>query len=270
MVETRSGRGVMLLIHGLWLRPGVWDLWLEELDEAGYDVAVLSWSNGNGSGPPAIAASFGQLLRIAKERIGALEPRPIVIGHGVGGVVAERLLNDGDAAAAISLAPVPGGRAAIPTVARLLHGNSRLGLLSLRNSAVMPTFTQFRRTIATVGSNSDAQRFYEKYVAADKPRDVLLHASRRRATVRNGQPHRGPLLLATGGKDQLIAEASIALLHRKYRRHRPDAITDYEVFPELDHTLAMGTQARVVLFYCLDWLTAHNMLAISSGDCHAA
>jgi alpha-beta hydrolase superfamily lysophospholipase len=252
----------MLLIHGLWLRPGIWELWLEDLDEAGYDAAILSW-NGRDRAPddgfPAAVTGFEELLRTAREHIKALQPRPIVIGHGVGGAVAERLLNDGDAAAAISLAPVPGGRPAIPTAIRLLCGNSRLALLSLRGKAVAPTFSQFRRTIATVGSNSAAQCFYEKYVAASKPRDVLLHSLRRRAPARNEQPHRGPLLLAVGGKDQLIQEASIALLHRKYRRRQPDVITDYEVFPGLDHTLGMGTQGQVVLFYCLDWLTAHNM-----------
>jgi hypothetical protein len=27
----------------------------------------------------------------------------------------------------------------------------------------------------------------------------------------------------------------------------------------LDHTLGLGTQGEVVLFYCLDWLTGQNM-----------
>ena len=52
---------------------------------------------------------------------------------------------------------------------------------------------------------------------------------------------------------------SIALLHRNYRRRQPYAITDYKVFPGIDHTLGLGTQDVVVLFYCLDWLTAQDM-----------
>lgn len=261
MVETPGDRGVMLLIHGLWFRPSVWTPWLRELDEAGYDAVVLSWSDEDqpSGNTPAVGSDFNALLRAARGHIDALRPLPIVIGHGVGGAVAERLLNDGDAAAAISLAPVPGGYPAMPAAARLLSRRTRLALLTVHGRAVVPTFPQFRRTIANVSSNADAQHFYERHVTAATPRNVLLHPLRDRASARSGRPGRGPLLLAAGGKDELIPEMSTALLHRNYRRRQPDAITDYKVFPGLDHTLGLGTQGVVVLFYCLDWLTAQNM-----------
>jgi non-heme chloroperoxidase len=261
-VGTGNGRGVMLLIHGLWLHPDVWTPWLDELDEAGYDAVVLSWSGGDrqtDDGPPAVEPGFDALLSAARRHVETFRSRPIVIGHGVGGVVAERLLSDGHAAAAISMAPVPGGYPAVPTAAHLLRRSTRLALLSLRGSAVAPTFPQFRRTIAGARSNADARDFYERYVVAAKPRAVLLHAMRHRTPARSRQPQRGPLLLVIGGKDELIREMSIALLHRDHRRRQPDAITDYKVFPGMDHTLGLGTQGVAVLFYCLDWLTAQDM-----------
>jgi alpha-beta hydrolase superfamily lysophospholipase len=262
MVDTRGGRGVMLLIPGLWFRPSVWTPWLQELDEAGYDAAVLSWTDENqpsGSRPPAADPDFNALLHAARIQIDAFGSLPIVIGHGVGGAVAERLLIDGDAAAAISLAPVPGGYPAIPTAARLLRRRTRLALLSMRGSAVMPTFPQFRRSIANVSGSADAQHFYERHVTAATPRNVLLRALRDRARARSRRPRRGPLLLAVGGKDELIREMSTASLHKSYRRRQPDAVTDYKVFPDLDHTLGLGAPGDVVLFYCLDWLTGQNM-----------
>jgi alpha-beta hydrolase superfamily lysophospholipase len=213
-VEPRGDRGVMLLIHGRWLPPSVWTPWLAELDEAGYDAVVLSWSDGDlpsGNGrPPVVKPGFNALLQAARRHVEAFPSRPIVIGHGVGGAVAERLLNDGDAAAAISLAPVPGGYPAIPAAVRLVRREAPL-------------------------------------------------AMRHRAPARSRQPRRGPLLLVAGGKDELIREMSIALLHRDYRRHQRDAVTDYKVFPDMDHTLGLGTSDVDVLFYCLDWLTAQNM-----------
>jgi non-heme chloroperoxidase len=255
----------MLLIHGLWFRSNVWTPWLAELDEAGYDTAVLSWSgedrpsaNGN-SRAPVVEPGFSALLQASRRHVGTFPSRPIVIGHGVGGAVAERLLNDGDAAAAISLAPVPGGYPAVAAAARLFRRETSLALLGLHGGAVAPTLPQFRRAIASVSSDADAQAFYEKYVAVSKPRDVLLHAARHRAPARSRQPHRGPLLLLAGGKDELIREMSIALLHRDYRRRQPGVITDYKVFPDMDHTLGLGTSCVDVLFYCLDWLTSQNM-----------
>lgn len=261
-MDTRSDRGVILLIHGLWFHSSVWTPWLEELDEAGYDAIVLSWSGEDrpsDTRPPAAELDFAALLRTARKHTETLQPRPIVIGHGVGGVVAERLLDEGDAAAAISLAPVPGGYASVPAAAHLLSRWTSLALLGLRGSAVAPTYPQFQRTIVNASSDADTQDFYQKYITAGKPRDILLHAVRHRVPEGSRRPHRGPLLLAVGGKDELIGETGIALLHRTYRKRQPDAITDYKVFVGMDHILGLGTQDMGVLFYCLDWLTAHNM-----------
>jgi non-heme chloroperoxidase len=261
-VEPRSDRGVILLIHGLWFHPRVWSSWLRELDEAGYDAEVLSWTDGHppsDDAPPVAKPGFDSLLRAARRHVEAFRSRPIVIGHGVGGAVAERLLNDGDAAAAISLAPVPGGYAAVPTAAHLLCHRTGLALLGLYRSAVAPTFRQFRRTVASVSGDADALRLYESYIVACGPRTVLLPAVRQRTPARSRRPQRGPLLLMAGGKDELIMEMSIALLHRDYRRRQPDAITDYKVFPAMDHTMGLGTHGVAVLFYCLDWLTTQNM-----------
>jgi non-heme chloroperoxidase len=262
MVETHGDRGAMLLIHGLWFRPSVWTPWLQELNEAGYDSGVLSWSDADrpsDNGSPAAGPDFSVLLRAARRRAHTFRSPPIVIGHGVGGAVAERLLVEADAGAAISLAPAPGGYPAIPTAAHLLGRRTRFALLSMRGGPVAPTFPQFRQAIATVSTIAEAERLYEQHVAATAPRNVLLQAVRHRAVARTGPPRRGPLLLAAGGKDELIREMSTALLHRNYRRCQPDAVTDYKVFPGLDHTLGLGTESVTVLFYCLDWLTAQNM-----------
>lgn len=258
-VEPGADRGGMLLIHGLWFGPSVWMPWLPELSDAGYDAAVLAWRDRDHRSQHAAAAGepdFGALLRAARRETRAFRSPPIVIGHGIGGAVAERLLSESAAGAAISLAPAPGGYPAVPAAARLLGRRTGFALLGLRAAPVAPTYAQFRRVVATLGSDAEARRLYDDHVAAAAPRRVLLPALRRRA---GGRPGRGPLLLAAGGKDELISEKSTALLHRDYRRRQPDSVTDYQVFPGLDHTLGLGTPSVTVLFYCLDWLTAQNM-----------
>jgi non-heme chloroperoxidase len=228
----------MLLIHGLWSRPSVWTPWLQELNEAGYDSTALSWSDPNrppDNGSPAASPDFNAALRAARRHVRAFGSPPIVIGHGVGGAVAERLLLEASAGAAISLAPVPSGYPAMPTAAHLVGRQTRFALLSMRGGPAAPTFPQFRQAIANESTDAEAQHLYQQHVTAAAPRN------------------------AAGGKDELIREMSTALLHRTYRRRQPDAVTDYKVFPGLDHTLGLGTPSVTVLFYCLDWLTAQNM-----------
>jgi pimeloyl-ACP methyl ester carboxylesterase len=238
MVDTRGGRCAMLLIHGLRSRPSVWTPWLQELNEAGYDSTALSWSDPDrppDNGSPAASPDFNAALRAARRHVRAFRSPPIVIGHGVGGAVAERLLLEASAGAAISLAPVPSGYPAMPTAAHLVGRQTRFALLSMRGGPAAPTFPQFRQAIANESTDAEAQHLYQQHVTAAAPRN------------------------AAGGKDELIREMSTALLHRTYRRRQPDAVTDYKVFPGLDHTLGLGTPSVTVLFYCLDWLTAQNM-----------
>jgi pimeloyl-ACP methyl ester carboxylesterase len=245
MVDTDGDRSAILLVHGLWFRASVWAPWLPELDEAGYDTVTVDWRDRD-------------QLRSARGLARALPRRPVVIGHGTGGAVAERLLTDGDADAAISLAPAPGGHLAIAAVARLARRETGLALLGARDGTVVPTFSQFRRTMANASDDTDARNRYQRHVTAAASRNVLLHAARCRLPARAGRARRGPLLLAVGGRDELIGEMSTASRYRGYRRYQPDAVTDYKVFPGLDHTLGLGNQEMDVLFYCLDWLTAQN------------
>ena len=153
-------------------------------------------------------------------------------GRGGRGAPAQRRRRRGRHLPGTSARRLPG----CPAAAHLLRRWTRFRAAGLHGSAVAPTFPQFRRTIASVSSAADAQDLYERYVVASEPRAVLLHAVRHRTPVRNGQPQRGSLLLVAGGKDELIRGSSIALLHREYRRRQPDAITDYKVFPGMDHT----------------------------------
>ena len=100
--------------------PACGPLGCEELNDAGYDSGVLSWSDADrpsDDGSRPASPDFNLLLRAARRHVRAFASPPIVIGHGVGGAVAERLLVEANAGAAISLAPAPGGYPALPTAA---------------------------------------------------------------------------------------------------------------------------------------------------------
>ena len=60
-------------------------------------------------------------------------------------------------------------------------------------------------------------------------------------------------------KDRLVREADVGGVHRRYRRYFPDCVTDLEVFPDRDHALTFDRRWLNVAFYCLDWLTAHDL-----------
>lgn len=261
--EWDDGRGLVLFIHGLWMNVSSWDPWVEEFDDNGYDSINYHWP-GETTG-----ADRRQILEAVRVRdlveqltgiIGALGRQPIVIGHGVGGLLAQILVDQGSAAAAISLAAAPGGLAAAAAAFRLARNSPRLAWAATRAGPVTPTLARFEEAIANSLPAPEAYRLFDRYAVAARPRTLVRSLIRPTAPPRRrDHEHRGPLLLIAAGRDKIIDEASIGALHRRYRRKQPDTVTDYKVFPDRPHSLTVDSGWHAVGYFCLDWLTANGL-----------
>src|SRR5438046_8807568 len=87
-----------VFIHGLWLHAGSWNPWLELFQEAGYAPTAPGWPGDPDTveesrrDPSRVAGKgiddvVGHYARIIRE----LESPPVVIGHSVGRLLAQRL-----------------------------------------------------------------------------------------------------------------------------------------------------------------------------------
>jgi non-heme chloroperoxidase len=180
---------------------------------------------------------------------------PIVIGHGGGGLVAAALLGTGAAAAAIALAPTNAGVLACPPLTGSWPGVTSL----LRPAqAVMPSKKQFHREFANTLSRQDADLLYDRYVIPSSSRALTRSRKAVRSTRTVGPVVRGPLLLVSGGRNVFAREDGINKLLRRYRHSLPRAVTDYQVFPDRGHSLAVDAGWMDVAYFCLDWLTRQN------------
>jgi len=115
---TQPGRPAVF-VHGLWLHASSWGPWLELFQEAGYAPAALGWPGDSdtveearrdpgrvaGKGIDDVVGHYAGIIR-------GLEAPPVVIGHSFGGLIAQRLLGQDLAAAAVAIDPPPikGGR----------------------------------------------------------------------------------------------------------------------------------------------------------------
>ena len=109
--EWDDGRGLVLFIHGLWMNASSWDPWVEEFDGNGYDSINYRWP---GEQQPRIVCRSPSRPRPRPGRTADRHHRcdrqaAHRIGHGMGGLLAQVLVGQGSAGAAISLAPVPAG-----------------------------------------------------------------------------------------------------------------------------------------------------------------
>lgn len=149
--------------------------------------------------------------------------------------------------------PVPSGVAALRSAVRLAASRpGDVARLAGRPGPVLPTSTQFARTVSNTTEPAEAVALYDHYVISGYPWPALralIRTSRGRGPARRSSLRRGPLLLAGGGRDLVVHEARIEALQRYYRRSHPDSVTDIKVFPDHGHSLAMDSGWRSVAFY---------------------
>src|ERR1700723_2503587 len=110
---TQPGRPA-IFVHGLWLHASSWGPWLELFQEAGYAPTAPGWPGDPdtvaearrdpgqvaGKGIDDVVAHYAGIIR-------GLQTPPVVIGHSFGGLIAQRLLRQDLAAAAVGVDPPP-------------------------------------------------------------------------------------------------------------------------------------------------------------------
>jgi non-heme chloroperoxidase len=268
--RLEDGRGVVVFIHGLWLHAESWQRWVDLFDGSGYDCVAAPWPGESSTvaacradPAPMAGVSLAQLCHQVATVIGTLAKPPVLIGHGVGGLIARTLLGRTAVSAAIAIAPMPAGRAGIRSVVAVRGLSQGLGAIRDQRRATMPTAAQFHRRFANAVGQPESDELYRRFVIPAGGRPLLnsvLASSRPHRGDHNGEvTRRGPLLLISGSRDALISERWTGALQRHYRRTSPDQVSDHQVFPGRGHSMVIDARWRDVAYYCLDWLTRQNL-----------
>ncbi len=259
----------VIFIHGLWLHPLSWARWAEVFEAAGYRAAAPGWPGV----PDTVAAARTNPERIAGHGIAdaighyaaiidSLPAKPVLIGHSFGGMIAEQLLGQDRATAAIAIdAARITGRLPLP-LSSLWSALPAFRSPAGRHRAVSLTAEQFRYSFGNFVDRDESDMLYRRwsipapgrplFEAAD-PGFSLHPPPRASAAIDN----HGPLLLVMAGQDQQVAEAVTRLALQQYRSAH--TIHDLIEFPDRGHSLTIDHGWRDVAGACLDWLYRHGM-----------
>ncbi|GIF65322.1 alpha/beta hydrolase [Asanoa ishikariensis] len=259
----------VLFIHGLWLHASSWDPWVQVFRDAGYEPHVPGWP-GDGdtveasrANPDAIADhGIDDVVTHFAGIIEQLPSAPILIGHSFGGMIAQKLLGQDRALAAIAIdaaqikgvlpLPLSALRATLPVFKNPAN----------RHRAVSLTAEQFRYAFANAVSEEESDELFQRWTIPAPGRPLF------EAAAANFNPHspaevatdnqtRGPLLLIASGKDHTVPETVTRATLKQYRHS--DAVTDIKTFPDRAHSLTIDSGWREVADTCLSWLKEQSL-----------
>jgi pimeloyl-ACP methyl ester carboxylesterase len=258
----------VLFIHGLWIHSSAWEPWAALYRREQYDPLIAGWP-GTGDtveitrANPDLVGNHGiaDVVEHYAKIISGLPARPVVIGHSFGGLIAQRLLDSGLAAAAVAIDPAP-----IKGVTKLPLSQIRSTLPVLRSKAnrdkaVTLTERQFRYAIANAIPRDEAHELYERWSipAPGKPLFELVGAKKDPASptaVNVANTSRGPLLIIGGGRDHIVAESVSREAAELYGPS--SAITEYHVFADRGHSMVIDSRWREIADFTIGWVNAHH------------
>jgi pimeloyl-ACP methyl ester carboxylesterase len=263
-----SAPDTIVLIHGLWVTPRSWEKWGEHYEGKGYRVVAPAYPGLevevealNEDPSPIEALTISGVVEHYEGIIGELDKPPILMGHSMGGLIVQILLDRGYGAAGVAIDSVaPEG------VRRVPLAQTRAAFPVLRNPAnrhraVGFTPEQFHYGFANTLTEEDSQKAYERY-HIPAPGSFIWAAvlanfepGHQDGYVNYQNDERAPLLLIAGEEDHLQPAAVNESNFKHYRRS--SAVTDYHEFPGRSHYTVGQDGWEEVADYAFEWAEAN-------------
>lgn len=256
----------VVFIHGLWLHSASWDPWVDYFAAHGFDALAPGWPQERDTvtgarSHPVIAAELGleAVLRHYARMASTLTQVPVLIGHSVGGLIAQKLLAMRIGRAAVAIAPARVGHA--PSIRSCPELRSQLCACRVRGDLTTPlslTVEQFRYAVAGIITEQESAALFQRY-AIPCPGRLLLDLAgdadllTTRAAVDGDDDSRGPLLLISGQEDRMVPDAVTRATYRLYGDST--AVTTFKQFADRAHSLTIDSGWRTVADYVLAWLS---------------
>lgn len=244
-----SGLRPVVFVHGLWLLPSSWDGWRKLFEENGYTTLAPGWPDDPRTRQEAYAnpsVFAGKDVQTVTDHylavMSGLRQKPVVIGHSFGGLIVQKIANEGAAVATIAIdnAPIKG---VLPLpFSALKSGFPVLKNPANRKKAITLTFEQFKYGWGNNLSEAENRQLYDTYHVPASGMPLFqaglanfIFSEACKVDVKN--PNRGPLLIISGTKDTTAPKAFTYGSYKK-QLNNPET-TEYVEVEDRGHSLVI-------------------------------
>ena len=230
----------IVFVHGMYMTPLCWEGWLTYFEARGYRCVAPAWP-GRDRPVEALRArhpdpELGRLtLRDVVSHVAgtvaALGGKPVLVGHSMGGLVVQLLLQRDIAAAGVAIDSAP-PQGVFSAAWSFVRANApHINPLARQGVPIAMSFSRFQYAFVNGLPLADQRAAYERYVVPESRR-VPAQSLTRVARVDFAKVH-APLLLVGGSADHIIPASLNRRNHARYRRS--PSVTDYREFPGRTH-----------------------------------
>ncbi len=202
---------------------------------------------------PDAAIASNRLDRLADHfevLIRQLPEQPIMIGHSLGGLVVQLLLQKGIAKAGVAIHSFPPNGVDEYKLSFIKAVLPAMGFFTSSRKSYMISFRKWKQIIANSMTCEQQKELFYKYAIPESK--LIVRDSFRLAAKINFRNERAPLLLTSGGRDRVVPASVNYDNYKNYRLGK--SITDYKEFRSHNHLIFDQPSLKEEADFILYWL----------------
>lgn len=261
-IIKNSNTKTVLFITGAYVSNSCWDEWKSYFESKGYTCIAPAWPYKDAPAallrnrqPNADIASIRltQLVDYYADIINKMPEKPIVIGHSMGGLITQLLMQRDLVAYGAAIHSVPTKGVNTFKWSALKAGWKGLGYFTSTRKAYLMSFKTWQYAFTNGMPLKEQQAAYDKYVVPESKlvcRDWMTKVAR----VDYTRPH-APLLFISGSTDNIVPKSFNYNNYKKYQDS--SSVTDYKEFMGRNHFVLGQPTWKEDADYILDWVGKH-------------
>lgn len=267
-----NNKNTIIFVHGMFLTGKSWEHWLPFFAQRGYECLAPSWPLHDGE-PSELRANVppgtGELsLDHLVDHFAAVARgqanKPILIGHSLGGLVAQKLVERDLAAAAVCISSVA-PNAMLSFDWSFFKNAAQIANPIKGDSPFEMTEEGFYANFCNTMTKEENARAYHRY-AVHESRNVLRDAMGKAGRIDLDRPH-APLLFIAAENDAIIPDK----LNRKNAEAYKDknSRSDFREFAGRGHFICGQAGWEEIAEYAATWLERSAKPAATSASASA-